>query len=192
MVFPPVSEQLQGLIYRGGFISGDEESELLAFVRSLRFRNFEMRGFAAKRRVIHFGFHYSFERFNVTPADPIPQELNEIRLRAADLAGIPAEEFAEALVTEYQPGAGIGWHRDAPPFGIVAGISLGGECRMRFQRGKGAERKTAAIVLEPRSIYLLTGESRAQWEHTISPMKIERYSITFRTLRRSATLRVIE
>ncbi len=91
-------------------------------------------------------------------------------------------------MTEYQPGAGIGWHRDAPPFGIIAGISLAGKCRMRFQKGTGADRQTAAIELTPRSIYLLTGRARSDWQHTIPPGTELRYSITFRTLRRRTQL----
>jgi alkylated DNA repair dioxygenase AlkB len=95
------------------------------------------------------------------------------------------DAFPEALVTEYQPGAGIGWHRDAPPFGIVTGISLAGTCRMRFQKGTGPARQVSAIELPPRSIYLLTGSARKDWQHTIPPTKELRYSITFRTLKQA-------
>ena len=175
-----------GLVYQHDFLIASEEANLLQFVRALTPREFAFRGYKANRRVIDFGWHYSFDNFRLTPAAPIPAELLEIRSRAAVLAGVAAEEFEEALVTEYRAGAGIGWHRDAPPFGIVAGISLGTACKMRFQRGKGEMRETASLELEPRSIYLLTGEARTKWEHTISPMKTERYSITFRTLRRKS------
>jgi DNA oxidative demethylase len=143
-----------------------------------------MHGVTAKRRVAQFGWRYSFETYKLTPAASLPPELEDVRNRAAALAGIAAEEFSETLVTEYAPGAGIGWHRDAPHFGIVAGISLGGQCRMRFQRGKGEDRVTAAAILEPRSIYLLTGEARNRWQHTIPPVHALRWSITFRTVRR--------
>src|SRR5581483_10097764 len=119
-------------------------------------------------------------------AAPLPPEVQKLRTRAAGIASIAAEDFAEILVTEYPPGAGIGWHRDAPPFGIVAGISLGAECRMRFQRGKGDERLTAAITLPRRSIYLLTGQARESWQHTIPPVREHRWSVTFRTLRHSS------
>jgi alkylated DNA repair dioxygenase AlkB len=88
------------------------------------------------------------------------------------------------MVTEYSPGAGIGWHRDAPQFDTVIGISLVAACRMRFQRGAGATRQTRAAVLDPRSAYVLAGEVRWQWQHCIPAVKALRYSITFRTLRR--------
>jgi alkylated DNA repair dioxygenase AlkB len=144
-----------------------------------------MHGVIARRRVAQFGWHYSFDSFRLTPAPDPPPELNSIRSRAAILARVSAEDFVETLVTEYPPGASIGWHRDAPPFGIVAGVSIAADCRMRFQKGTGADRVTAAVTLPRRSLYLLTGPARSQWQHTIPPVHQLRYSITFRTLQRS-------
>src|SRR5204862_3812764 len=89
----------------------------------------------------------------------------------------------EAIVTRYPAGAGIGWHRDAPQFGVVVGVSLLGACRMRFRRGAGDTQDTCAVALAPRSLYVLDGQVRRLWQHTISPTKTERVSITFRTLR---------
>lgn len=174
----------EGLIFRPDFLTSAEEVDLLESIRALDFREFQMKGVTAKRRIAHFGWHYSFESYRLTPAAGIPPAFLPVRDRAAAFAGIQSDSFAEALVTEYRPGAGIGWHRDAPPFGIVAGISLAGSCRMRFQRGTGADRQTAALELPPRSMYLLTGSARKEWQHTIPPTKELRYSLTFRTLRR--------
>jgi alkylated DNA repair dioxygenase AlkB len=173
----------EGFVLQEEFLTEEEESGLIALFRGLSYGSLRMHGVTAKRRVAQFGWHYSFESFRLTPAPAPPAELDDPRRRAAALASVDPEEFAEALITEYGPGSGIGWHRDAPPFGIVAGISLGAACRMRFQRGKGAERVTTAVVLPPRSIYLLTGPSRAQWQHMIPPVGETRWSITFRTLR---------
>jgi alkylated DNA repair dioxygenase AlkB len=172
-----------GLIYAPEFLSLAEESELVAFIQTLDFRTFQMQGVTARRRIRQFGWHYAFESYRLTPADPIPSEFAHIRQRAAALIHIDPSDWAEALVTEYAPGAGIGWHRDAPPFGLIAGISLAGSCRMRFQTGTGSSRQTCALVLAPRSIYLLTGEARTSWQHMIPPARELRYSITFRTLR---------
>lgn len=172
-----------GFVLAPEFLTEDEERELLDHIRTIPFGAVQMYGVTAKRRVAQFGWHYSFETWKLAPAAPMPAQFFGVRERAAALAGIDAEEFSEILVTQYGPGAGIGWHRDAPPFGIVAGISLGGECRMRFQRGKGNERVTAAVILPRRSMYLLTGEARTHWQHTIPPVKEQRWSITFRTLR---------
>jgi alkylated DNA repair dioxygenase AlkB len=172
-----------GLLFRPDFLTPIEEQELLAFLRTLAFRTFQMQGVTAKRRIRQFGWHYAFESYQLTPTDPIPAEFASIRERSAAFAGLDPSAWAEALVTEYAPGAGIGWHRDAPAFGLVAGISLAGRCRMRFQTGTGPARVTSAIELPTRSIYVLTGEARTNWQHMISPMRELRYSITFRTLR---------
>ncbi len=174
----------EGFVFQEEFLTEEEERGLVALFRALPYGSVRMHGVTAKRRVAQFGWHYSFENFRLMPAPTPPAELDGPRRRAAALAGLSSEEFAETLVTEYGAGAGIGWHRDAPPFGIVAGISLGAACRMRFQRGMAAERVTAAAALPPRSIYLLTGAARAQWQHMIPPVRETRWSITFRTLRR--------
>ena len=173
-----------GLIFVPEFLTESEERDLLAFTHGTEFRTLQMHGVTAKRRIKQYGWHYAFESYQLTPADAIPAEFTEVGRRAAALASIHPSEWAEALVTEYATGAGIGWHRDAPAFGIVAGVSLGGACRMRFQTGSGAGRITYALELPPRSIYLLTGEVRTQWQRMIPPTKELRYSITFRTLRK--------
>jgi alkylated DNA repair protein (DNA oxidative demethylase) len=105
-----------------------------------------------------------------------------VRARAAELAAIRPEELVEILVQRYPPGSTMGWHRDAPAFDIVVGISLGSAARLRFQRGKGAARRMWEILLEPRSGYVLAGQSRWSWQHSIPSAKELRYSITFRTL----------
>jgi alkylated DNA repair dioxygenase AlkB len=173
----------EGFVLTPDFVEPEEERALIEFVRALQFGNVRMHGVTAKRRVAQFGWHYSFESYRLTQAAPLPEALQPVRERAAAVAHVEPGEFSETLVTEYPPGAGIGWHRDAPQFGIVAGISLGAACRMRFQRGEGLERMTAAAELPARSIYLLTGSARKEWQHMIPPVKGTRWSITFRTLR---------
>jgi alkylated DNA repair dioxygenase AlkB len=173
-----------GLLFFPEFLSETEERELIAFVERLNFGTLQMHGVTARRRIKQFGWHYAFESYQLTRAEEIPAAFDEIRARSAGLAGIAPEDWAEALVTEYRAGAGIGWHRDAPPFGTVAGISLKSACRMRFQIGSGADRRTSAIELPPRSMYLLTDEARLKWQHMIPPARELRYSITFRTIRK--------
>lgn len=173
-----------GLLFVRDFLSESEERDLLAFIQSIEFRTLQMHGVTAKRRIKQYGWHYAFESYRLTETDPIPDEFHNIRNRSAVLAGIDASQWAEALVTEYSIGAGIGWHRDAPAFGIVAGISLGAPCRMRFQTGDGPARMTYALALPGRSMYLLTGEVRTNWQHMIPPTRELRYSITFRTLKK--------
>jgi alkylated DNA repair protein (DNA oxidative demethylase) len=166
-------------------VSEHEEATLLAQLREIEFSAVEMRGQVARRRTAHFGWIYGYESWRISPGPPIPVFLASLRLSAAALAGVAPETLAEVLVTDYPPAAGIGWHRDAPQFGVVVGVSLLGACRMRFQHGTGAARRTAAIVLAPRSAYVIDGEARWQWQHSIPPMAAQRYSVTFRTLRTS-------
>jgi alkylated DNA repair dioxygenase AlkB len=172
-----------GFRYQAGFVTEAEEATLLAELRQLEFSVVAMRGQIARRRTAHFGWVYGYESWRLTPGPPIPEFLTALRARAGALAGVPADALAEVLVTDYPPGAGIGWHRDAPQFGVVVGVSLLGSCRFRFQRGRGPARRTAAALLEPRSAYVLDGEARREWQHSIPPTPAPRYSITLRTLR---------
>jgi alkylated DNA repair dioxygenase AlkB len=164
-------------------ISAEEETELLAELGSLRWDPIVMHGQAARRTARHFGLSYDYQAREPQPGEPIPDWLRPARERAAELAGHSPEELVEALVQQYPPGSTIGWHRDAPRFGTVVGISLLGSSRLRFQRGKRERRRVWEVLLEPRSGYVLGGEARTSWEHSIPAVKELRYSITFRTLR---------
>jgi DNA oxidative demethylase len=172
-----------GLLYRPDFLTEAEESALVPHVQAFDFATVEMRGQVARRRSAHYGWVYGYESWRIEPGPSIPDILLPLRDRAAALAGLAPDELVEVLATEYPPGAGIGWHRDAPQFGSVVGVSLLGTCRMRFRRGAGAARQTQALVLDPRSAYVFAGEARWQWQHSIPPIKALRYSVTFRTLR---------
>ena len=177
-----------GFSHRDEFISASEEADLVERIGSVTFSSFEMRGVAARRRVAFFGTAYD-ERF-VTP--DMPDFVLPVRARFAEWAGVPSDAFAMALVNEYPPGAPIGWHRDAPQYDMVAGLSLLSPCRMKLRpyvrpadRGAAPARRGATheIRLEPRSAYLMTGDARNAYEHHIPAVSLLRYSVTFRTLR---------
>jgi alkylated DNA repair dioxygenase AlkB len=157
----------EGLVFKPDFLTVQEEHDLLAVLQTLPFYEFKLHGVAAKRRVLHFGLRYALESRVLSKASEIPSQFEPIRRRAADLAGVARDDFSQILVNEYRPGAGIGWHHDSPAFGIVAGISLGATCTMRFQHGSGEERRTSEVELPSRSIYLLAGEARNLWQHRI-------------------------
>ncbi|MFL5347006.1 MAG: alpha-ketoglutarate-dependent dioxygenase AlkB [Hyalangium sp.] len=178
------SERPEGLIYVPEFMTEAEERELLEHVPAVSYAEIRMRGQVARRRTAHFGWLYGYESWKVDPGPPIPGFLLPLRARCAELMEESSERLVEALLSEYTPGATIGWHRDAPMFGPkVVGVSLGSPCRMRFQRGKDEERRTFEVELQPRSAYVLSGEARSAWQHSIPAVKQTRYSITFRTLR---------
>jgi DNA oxidative demethylase len=158
---------------------------VLAELDRLEFHEIRMHGVVAKRTARHFGLDYDYERRGlIADADPVPEWLEPVRQRSAELAGVAPKELVEALVQRYPEGAQIGWHRDAPAFGIVVGVSLLAASRMRFRRDIGGQRHAYEIVLEPRSGYVLAGEARSAWQHHVPPTKALRYSITFRTLKR--------
>jgi alkylated DNA repair dioxygenase AlkB len=179
-----------GFRYAPEFIPVSDELALLEHIGCVEFAAFEMRGVVAKRRVAFFG--RSYERTQLSP--PIPAFLLAVRDRLAAWAEVDASAFEMALINEYPPGAPIGWHRDAPQYEIVAGLSLLSACRMRFRpyvspaamASRPARRvATHEVELEPRSAYLMTGEARHSFEHHIPAVDALRYSITFRTLRAS-------
>jgi alkylated DNA repair dioxygenase AlkB len=174
----------EGLLYRPEFISPREEAALAARVRELPFRDFEFHGHTGKRRVVSFGWHYDFSGRRLEKADDIPDYLLPLRAEATTFACLEPGEFEHSLVTEYSPGAGIGWHRDKAVFGRVVGVSLLSPCVLRFRRAAGPKRwERMSLTAEPRSAYLLSGPARAEWEHSILRVDALRYSITFRTLR---------
>ena len=177
------SDRPEGLVYRADLLSAEEEAALLERLEALRFDPIVMHGQAAKRTARHYGLDYDYEARTPKPGEALPDWLEPVRARAAELAGFEPEELVEILVQRYPPGSTIGWHRDAPAFGTVVGVSLGGACRLRFQRGTGEARRVYEVVLEARSGYVLAGEARTSWQHSIPPAKELRYSITFRTLR---------
>lgn len=187
MLFEP--DVPTGFAYREQFITPEEEAALVRHVAAVEFEAFEMRGVVAKRRVAFFG-----QSYNEGPARPMPDFLLPLRARAAAWAGVKDDDFAMTLINEYRPGAPIGWHRDAPQYERVAGVSLLAACRMKFRpyvapravelRAKPRRRKaTHQIVLAPRSGYLITEQARREYEHSIPAVELFRYSITFRTLR---------
>jgi DNA oxidative demethylase len=181
------SDLPEGLVYREEFVDAGEERRLLALFETLDFRTVTMRGQTARRTVRHYGLDYDYESGELVPAEPLPAGMTWLRDRCAALMDREPDDLVQILVSRYPEGAGIGWHRDAPMFGSrIAGVSLRAPCRMRFQRTVAGERSVAAIELAPRSAYLLAGKARWSWQHSIPATKELRYSVTFRTLKRSS------
>ncbi|HYC88732.1 MAG TPA: alpha-ketoglutarate-dependent dioxygenase AlkB [Thermoanaerobaculia bacterium] len=175
---------IQGLIYQPELLTAAEERTLLEEIETYPFHEVRMRGQVARRTVIHFGWDYDYEGWKVHPTTPPSPRLRALADRCAEAAGIEPAALQQFLIARYPPGATIGWHRDAPMFGTpVIGVSLLAPCTMKFRRKVAGDYEVIKLPLEPRSLYILGGEARTKWQHSIPPTKALRYSISMRTLR---------
>ena len=173
----------EGFRYQEEIISEAEEVALAASLTTLELKPFEFHSHLGNRRVISFGLRYDYARRTIEAAQSFPAFVIELRNKVAKFVGREVEEFQQGGVNEYPPGAGIGWHKDKPEFGVIVGVSLLAPATMRFRRPKENGWMRISQILKPRSIYILEGESRSLWEHSIPPLDVLRYSLTFRTLR---------
>lgn len=170
-----------GLSFREDFITPEEERSLVAHLERLPFAPFQFQGWEGKRETVSFGWRYDFSAARIDPAPPIPEFLLPLRASAASFAGLAEDALEQALVIRYDAGAGIGWHRDRPVFDKVVGVSLLSPCVLRFRRRRGRSFERFSLGAAPRSAYLLSGEIRHDWEHSIAPLEVLRYSVTFRS-----------
>jgi alkylated DNA repair dioxygenase AlkB len=178
-----------GLIYQPEFLDPKDESELIERIRALPLEYSKYKQYTARRRTISFGYAYDFSRNETQTAAEAPPFLGQLKHRIAQWAGRNSSEFVQVLVSEYQPGVPLGWHRDVPDFEVIVGLSLGSGARLRFRPypwRPELRRKVFALELEPRSIYLLRDEARWGWQHSVPPVPQLRYSVTFRTARRQS------
>lgn len=176
------SRDIQGLVTKDEFIDATEEQRLTEHLFALDLTPFRFHGWLGNRKTKTFGWRYDFEDASFTPAEPIPSWLRSLQERAAEFARVRVDEIVHVLLARYDPGAGIGWHRDRPQFQKVVGISLGSSAVMRFRQRTADGFRRSKVELPPRSAYLLSGDSRWEWEHSISPGHQLRFSVTFRTL----------
>ncbi|MDB5689783.1 MAG: 2OG-Fe(II) oxygenase [Sphingomonas bacterium] len=171
-----------GLDYRDDVITAAEEQDLIDRIAEVPVSPFRFQGWEGKRQTASFGWHYDFADASFAPTTPIPEFLLTLRDRAAAFAALPAADLVQVLVTRYDPGAGIGWHRDRPVFEHVVGVSLGAPATLRLRRRSGSRFERVSLPVAPRSIYHLSGAARHQWEHSIAAMEVRRWSITFRSM----------
>jgi len=173
---------LAGIEYRPDFISRDEEAALIAQLNAMDLAPFRFHGWTGNRRTHSFGWRYDFDDASFTATEPTPDWLAPLRDKAAELAGVGPEDIAHALLARYDPGAGIGWHKDRSVFDLVVGISLNSPATLRFRQRTPGGFSRFSLPVEPRSAYLLSGDARHEWEHSIVPGETLRFSITFRTM----------
>jgi alkylated DNA repair dioxygenase AlkB len=186
-LFPIEKNLVNGFTYLDRFLTANEHKALLHYLQTFTLHTFLFQGYKAKRKVVSFGYDYNFENRKLKNGSPIPDGFKSLIEKVAATIHIPPNDFAELLITEYSVGSVINWHRDAPPFDIIAGISLGTDCIFKL-RPHEKERQSLKNVISfgvtPGSLYVLQGEAREDWQHSIAPVKQKRFSITLRTLRK--------
>jgi alkylated DNA repair dioxygenase AlkB len=172
----------EGFQYKEDVLNCEDDARLVKELAALPLKEFKFRGFEGKRRVISFGWHYSFNDHKLSRAEPIPAFLLDIYNKARTAAGFGLANIDQALVTEYAPGAGIGWHKDRPVFKQVMGISLASPCVLRLRKRVAHKWQRVSVNATPGSAYFFEGPARWEWEHSIPAVEKLRYSITFRNL----------
>ncbi|HEX8335062.1 MAG TPA: alpha-ketoglutarate-dependent dioxygenase AlkB [Segetibacter sp.] len=185
-LFPIESIYPSGYSYLDNFITREEENILLEEISKTELHEFVFKGFTANRKVASFGYDYSFENGSLNKGKEIPSAFNFLIEKVSAHLQIQSSEFAELLVIEYPEKCVMNWHRDAPPFGIIAGISLLSDCVFRLRPQEKIKQTRTSVISIPvkrRSLYVMQGESRSEWQHSVSPVKQKRYSITLRTLK---------
>jgi alkylated DNA repair dioxygenase AlkB len=176
----------EGFYYYPDFINQEEEQQLLAVVQQLELHVMMFQGYTAKRKVASFGYDYNFSTRKLTQGIPIPATFNQVIERVAEQLLINRNQIAELLVTEYPVGSVINWHRDAPPFESIAGISLATDCIFKlrpYDKSLQSRKAVVSLPVKQRSLYIMQGAARTDWEHSTAPVHNIRYSITFRTLK---------
>jgi alkylated DNA repair dioxygenase AlkB len=181
---PDASISSAGLQYQRNFISERDEHDLVQRIRSLPLQPFQFGAFEGKRRVASFGWRYDYREQRLQQAETLPDWMAREIARVEAFGGLHAGAIRQVLFTEYEAGPGIGWHRDKPHFAEVFGLSLLSPCKFRFRRRTVGGWQRYTLGAEPRSLYLMAGESRHVWEHSIPPVKQIRYSVTFRSMAR--------
>jgi alkylated DNA repair dioxygenase AlkB len=173
---------IAGLDYREKLIDDAEQHALIARLEAEDLSPFRFHGWLGNRKTRSFGWRYDFDDASFTRTEPIPTWLDPLREKVAAFARLQAADFVHVLLARYDPGAGIGWHRDRDVFDQVVGVSLGTFATLRFRRRTRTGFQRASLEVAPRSAYLLSGEARWEWEHRIAPRDQLRFSITFRAL----------
>jgi len=178
----------EGFSYTPDFLSEEEETQLMGEIALIDLQTFVFQGFEAKRNFASFGYDYSFDKRTLTKGEPIPEGFRWMIEKAALHYDISPSSIAEVLVLQYPVGAVINWHRDAPPFDIIIGISLLSDCTFKLRPHEKEKQVRGSVISLPvarRSIYMMRGPARSEWQHSTAPVAQVRYSITLRTLRDS-------
>jgi alkylated DNA repair dioxygenase AlkB len=187
-LFEEAEPLVPGLSLWPDAVTEEQEADLAAHVDAAPLEPFRFGQWQGKRLTANYGSGYDYQRGAVTNAPAFPAWLAELRDQLAAIAGITPSAAVQALLIRYDPGAGIGWHRDRPQYGDVLGLSLSAPALLRLRRRTGTGFERRSVELPRRSLYRLSGDVRWSWEHSIAPMDVTRRSITLRTMAGSAAI----
>jgi alkylated DNA repair dioxygenase AlkB len=175
----------QGFNYYPNFITTDEEAQLVKVIERFDLQTMKFHEYEAKRKVISFGQGWSFTEQKLKQGNPIPNEFDFLVDKIVLQLSISKKSIAQFLITEYPVGSVINWHRDAPPFDIIAGVSLVSDCNFKLrpqEKEKQTRSATISLPVQKRSLYTMHGPAKSEWQHSTAPVNKIRYSLTFRTL----------
>jgi alkylated DNA repair dioxygenase AlkB len=190
-LFDRADQLPQGLRFEPAIIDVAEERALLEVVAALPLREARYKAYTARRRVYAYGSRFDVDAVLLRPGaiGELPPPLHALRERLASWAAIAPADFVHVMIAEYKAGTPLGWHRDAPDYELIVGVSLGSPARLRFRPWPPREPKKDDIValdLAPRSAYLMRDAARRGWQHSVPPVPGLRYSVTMRTARAAA------
>ncbi|CAK4628838.1 unnamed protein product [Aphanomyces euteiches] len=177
-----------GLLVYKDFITEEQETILLDELDKSEWKN-DVRA----RQVQHFGYVFNYKTQKCDPSTPLDEMpafcRSLIDRMPPTFDGIPDQITAN----EYLPGQGISAHIDTHSAftASIGTLSLGHASVMEFRHPDDG--RCESFLMEPRSLYIMTGASRYQWTHCVQPrmfdvidnekvMRQRRVSITFRKL----------
>jgi len=180
-------KSIHGLKYIQNYITDDDHRNILNSIDGEQWSG------ELKRRVQHYGYKYDYRSRSINQKmflGPLPEWCSQISKRLFDDNLMP-QIPDQLIVNEYNPGQGIASHVDCQPcFGnTVVSLSLNSGVIMELK--SAISKRKVDIWLEPKSVVILSGESRYWWIHGIVPRKSDiinherkmrerRISLTFR------------
>lgn len=180
-----MAPSIPGLQYVPEYLDPETHDRLLTAV------DFQPWLMSVDHRVQIYGYNYSHATRAALPIGALPSWTTDVSVRLCR-DGLLPQVPDQLVVNDYRPGSGIFAHIDQSVFGdVVASVSLGSTCVMRFSHG--ASGQIEELLLEPRSVLVLSGDARWAWRHEIPARVVDiwqnrerprsrRVSLTFRVM----------
>lgn len=145
---------------------------------------------ANARKVMQFGFGYSYKHKDLVKADPFPDLILQLRDMIRGLDVVPDLPLNQCLINRYLPSQGISAHTDSLTFmDFICCYTVGSGAEMEFTKGDSVVK----VYVEPGSLYIMSGECRYDWKHEMRARKSDRVNgkSVVREVRTSITFRSV-